>query len=500
MKGMRTLPAWLVATALLAAPAALAQPANTFRQAHAVGSGAASDLDPMSRGRVFEIVDKLMSRLVRPDMEGRPSADLAVSWESNPEATVWTFRLRPGVTFHNGQPFAAEDVVYTLTRVLDPRLDSPVRSVVAMVERAEVVDPLTVRLVLKEPFADLPLQLTDYRLRIIPRNSGDTIRTTGIGTGPFRLERFDASGTTVLVANPNYHGGAPRVGRIEVVGIPDGQARLQALLGGQIDFEPGITRQQRTLLDRTGRHRVMEVPTGNWRGIVFKVDVPPFNDVRVRRAIRMAVDRQAVLDLVAGGAGVVGCDTPVGPNDQYRLQQVPARDCPRDIARARALLAEAGHPNGIAFDLHVATLEPVWPTLAEAFQQQVAAAGIRVNIVQVPSDGYWSQIWLRRDAVMTRWNQRPADAILNEVYRTGSPWNESRQASPQFDAILDAARRELDATRRAALYRDAQQHLAENTGTFVAFHANVFMGTTARVRDLDAVEYFSIRWHLVRVN
>jgi peptide/nickel transport system substrate-binding protein len=244
----------------------------------------------------------------------------------------------------------------------------------------------------------------------------------------------------------------------------------------------------------------MEVPTGNWRGIVFKVDVPPFNDVRVRRAIRMAVDRQAVLDLVAGGAGVVGCDTPVGPNDQYRLQQVPARDCPRDIARARALLAEAGHPNGIAFDLHVATLEPVWPTLAEAFQQQVAAAGIRVNIVQVPSDGYWSQIWLRRDAVMTRWNQRPADAILNEVYRTGSPWNESRQASPQFDAILDAARRELDAGRRAALYREAQQHLAENTGTFVAFHANVFMGTTARVRDLDAVEYFSIRWHLVRVN
>lgn len=497
---MKTLPAWLVATALLAAPAALAQPANTFRQAHAVGSGAASDLDPMSRGRVFEIVDKLMSRLVRPDMEGRPSPDLAVSWESNPEATVWTFRLRPGVTFHNGQPFGAEDVVYTLTRVLDPRLDSPVRSVVAMVERAEVVDPLTVRLVLKEPFADLPLQLTDYRLRIIPRDSGDTIRTTGIGTGPFRLERFDASGTTVLVANPAYHGGAPRVGRIEVVGIPDGQARLQALLGGQIDFEPGITRQQRTLLERTGRHRVMEVPTGNWRGIVFKVDVPPFNDVRVRRAIRMAVDRQAVLDLVAGGAGVVGCDTPVGPNDQYRLQQVPARDCPRDIARARALLAEAGHPNGIAFDLHVATLEPVWPTLAEAFQQQVAAAGIRVNIVQVPSDGYWSQIWLRRDAVMTRWNQRPADAILNEVYRTGSPWNESRQASPQFDAILDAARRELDAGRRAALYREAQQHLAENTGTFVAFHANVFMGTTARVRDLDAVEYFSIRWHLVRVN
>lgn len=500
MMAKKMLPLAMLTGALLAATSAGAQPSGTFRQAHAVGSGAASDVDPMSRGRVFEIVDKIMSRLVRPDMQGKPSPDLALSWESNAGATEWTFRLRPGVTFHNGQPFGAEDVVYSISRVLDPRVDSPVRAVIAMVERAEVVDPLTVRLVLKEPFADMPLQLTDYRLRIIPRNSGDTIRQTGIGTGPFRLDRLDASGTTVLLANPNYHGGAPRVARMEVVGIPDGQARLQALLGGQLDMEPGITRQQKTLLDRTGRHRVIEVPTGNWRGIVFKVDVPPFNDVRVRRAIRMAVDRQAVLDLVAGGAGVIGCDTPVGPTDQYRLEQIPARDCPRDLVRARALLAEAGHPNGIQFDLNVATLEPVWPTLAEAFQQQVAAAGIRVNIVQVPSDGYWNQVWLRRDAVMTRWNQRPADAILNEVYRSGSPWNESRQASPEFDRILDAARRELDAEKRTALYRQAQRFLAENTGTFVAFHANVFMGTTARVQDLDAVEYFSIRWHLVRVN
>jgi peptide/nickel transport system substrate-binding protein len=287
---------------------------------------------------------------------------------------------------------------------------------------------------------------------------------------------------------------------MEIVGIPDGQARLQALLGGQIDMEPGITRQQRVLLDRSGRHTVQEVPTGNWRGIVFRTDVRPFDDVRVRRAIRMAVDRKALLDLVAGGAGAIGCDTPVGPTDQYRAPHDAARECPQNIEGARRLLAEAGFPNGIDFDLQVATLEPVWPTLAEAFQQQVAGAGIRVRINQVPSDGYWSQVWMRRDAVMTRWNQRPADATLNEIFRTGSAWNESHFKDPRFDAILDAARRELDFDKRKALYIDAQNHLRDNSGTLVAFHATVFVGTTNRVRDLDPVEYFSIRWNRVKVN
>jgi peptide/nickel transport system substrate-binding protein len=479
---------------------AVAQSSGTFRQAHAVGSGSASDLDPISKGRVFEITDKIMSRLVRADMAGKPAADLALSWSANATATEWTFRLRPGVTFHNGKRFGAEDVVYSFDRVRDPKNDSPARATVQMVSRVEAVDPLTVRMTLSEPFADLPLILTDYRLRIVPKDSGDTIARSGIGTGPFRVERFDPQGVTVLVANPNYFGGAPSVARMEIVGIPDGQARLQALLGGQIDMEPGITRQQRVLLDRSGRHTVQEVPTGNWRGIVFRTDVRPFDDVRVRRAIRMAVDRKALLDLVAGGAGAIGCDTPVGPTDQYRAPHDAARECPQNIEGARRLLAEAGFPNGIDFDLQVATLEPVWPTLAEAFQQQVAGAGIRVRINQVPSDGYWSQVWMRRDAVMTRWNQRPADATLNEIFRTGSAWNESHFKDPRFDAILDAARRELDFDKRKALYIDAQNHLRDNSGTLVAFHATVFVGTTNRVRDLDPVEYFSIRWNRVKVN
>lgn len=484
-------------SATLIVPSLLqAQPTGTFRQAHEVGSGTASDMDPISRGRVFQVTEKIMSRLVRPGQDGKPTPDLALSWSSNNNATEWIFKLRTGVRFHNGKPFTAADAAYSLRRVQDPKLDSPARAAISMISKIEAVDASTLKLTLSAPFADLPLILTDYRLMVVPEGSSDTIKTTGIGTGPFKVEKFDAQGTTVLVANNDYYEGAPGVARMEIIGIPDAQARFQALMGKQIDMMQGLTSQQRTLLSRMAGFSVQEIPTGNWRGIVLRTDMKPFDDVRVRRAIRLAVDRKAMLNLAAGGAGTVGCDTPVGPRDQYRS----ARTCEPNVARAKSLLAEAGYPNGLDMELNVATIEAVWPAMAEAFQQQVAAAGVRVKIVQVPTDGYWNQVWMKRPATMTRWNDRPADGILNEVYRTGQRWNESGLSDAKLDATLDAARSELNFERRRAKYIEAQDLLWENGGTVVGFHVNLLVGVNPRVKNLDAVENFSIRWNRIRVD
>ena len=489
--------AGLLAVAVMAGYSlASATPSGTFRQAHEVGFGAASDVDPISRGRVFTVTEKIMSRLVRPGLDGKPAPDLALSWSSNANATEWTFKLREGVKFHSGKPFTSADAAYSLRRVQDPKLDSPARASISMVKSIETPDAQTLKLVLAAPYADMPLVLTDYRLMIIPDGSGDTIKATGTGTGPFKLEKFDAQGTTVLVANNDYYDGAPGVARVEIIGIPDGQARFQALMGKQIDLLQNISKQQRQLLERASGFGVQEVPTGNWRGIVFRTDMKPWDDPRVRRAVRLAVDRKAMMDLAAGGAGVVGCDTPVGPKDQYRS----TKSCPQDIAKAKALLAEAGYPNGIDLELPVATLQAEWPAMAEAFQQQVAPAGFRVKIAQVPTDGYFNQIWMKRPVSMTRWNDRPADAILNEAYRGGAKWNESFFKDAKFDALLDAARSELNFEKRRTKYIEAQDYLWENGGTLVGFHAVIQVGHTARVKNLDAVENFGIRWHKIKVD
>ena len=482
--------------AVMAAGLAIAEPSGTFRQAHDYGFGEKSSLDPSSPGRIQWITEKIMNRLVSPDLAGIPEADLATEWSANAEATEWTFKLREGVTFHNGSTLDAADVIYTFERILDPDGTSPARSALKMIESVSAVDDMTVKMTLNTPFADMPLQLMDYRMRIIPDGSGDMIGETGIGTGPFKVEKYEADGTTVLVANLDYYKGAPKLARMEIIAISEGQARIQAFLGGQTDMYRYVTAQERVLLDRSDKYNVQVIPTGNWRGLVFRTDVEPFTDARVRKAVRLAADRQEIVDLVYGGGAVVACDTPVEPNDQYRADL----KCPQDIAQAKALLAEAGYPNGIDVDVHVSTLEPSWSNLAVVYQEQAAKAGIRVNVVQAPSDGYWNAIWMNKTVSATRWNERPADQALHEIYLSSAKWNESFYKDEGFDALLATARRELDFDKRKALYAKAQTHLWETAGTLIPIHVTKIVGVNARVKNVDAVKREAIRWHLIEVD
>ena len=473
---------------------------GTFRQSHDLGFGAGQvDVDPASKGRFWQVTEKTMSRLVRPAESGEPEPNLAAEWSANEAATEWTFKLREGVKFHDGSDFEAADVVYSLEHIRDPEFDSPAASVIAMVETIAAVDRLTVKMTLSAPYADLPLQLMDYRIRMIPEGSADTIGTTGIGTGPFILVTLDPEGTTVLKANPDYWEGPPGVETIEIIGIADAQARVQALLGGQIDVlgYGDLSGQQLALFESNPKFKVQSVPTGDWLGIVFRTDTEPFTDARLRKALRIATDRQALVDLVLGpGGGIVTCDHPVWTGDQYRAPF----DCQPQVEEAKRLLAEAGYADGIEFDLTTSNIDPRFITLAEVYQQQVAKAGIKVNIIMAPSDGYWSEVWRKESVVTTRWGQRPADQILNEDYRGGAPWNETYWNRPDFDEMLDKARKELDFEKRRDLYHQLQRILYEEGGSLIPFHVNQAIATTARVSGMQAVFADAVRYHLVHVS
>ena len=185
----------------------------------------------------------------------------------------------------------------------------------------------------------------------------------------------------------------------------------------------------------------------------------------------------------------------MGPSDQYHVD----RECPQDIEGAKALLAEAGYADGIEFEIHISTLEPAWVPYAEAYQQQAAPAGIKVNIVQVPASGYWTDAWMKKPVSMTRWFSRPADLILNEAYVSGAKWNESFQKNETFDNLLLMARKEIEFEKRKALYAQAQDILWEEGGTLIPYHLIKHVGLTSRVKNLDAIERDGIRWHLVSV-
>ncbi|WP_037312440.1 ABC transporter substrate-binding protein [Ruegeria halocynthiae] len=472
-----------------------AAPAETLRIPHELGYGGSESMDPISPQRFYEAIQNVYSRLVRQGDDGRPSADLALSWEATPDAREWTFNLRPDVTFHNANAFTAEDVAFSLMRTQSEAIDSPTKGVMEVIDRVEVIDPLTVKVVLKQSHADFPLLVMDYRIRMLDAetcgNDLDALCESGVGTGPFQMVDFDPLGTTTFTRFDNYYGGTVGTENLELIAIADQDARVAALQAGQIDFIYALSAEQVPLFANNPNFTVQSVPTGRWVGLVMNTQIEPLNDPRVRKAIRMSADRDALGKLVYGKDGyITSCDHPVWSGDQYRAEI----DCPRDIEGAKALLAEAGYADGLTVELFVSDISEGAVKMAEVLQNQAKDAGITIELVPAPADGYWGDVWMKEPFFATGWSQRPADQILNEAYRSSATWNETAWTSPDFDAKLDAARSELDFDKRKALYGELQKELWENGGSFIPVHLNTVRAFSAKLSGVQPVEDFSIRY------
>lgn len=466
---------------------------GTFRTFHNMESGGLESVDPLSQYRMSDVLARAYEGLVYLDQDGMVAPRLATEWSANENATVWTFKIREGVPFHNGHILTARDVAYSFNRILDPAVDTPVRAVLGIMKQVTAPDDRTAVFELNAPHTDFPLLLADYRALVIQQDSADTIEQTANGTGPFRLETLDLDGVTVMTAFDDYWMGRPGHARVEIHLIRDMFAVRQAVLAGQIDTYSG-TVAEIPLFD-PNQFEVRVTPTGGWEGFVMRTDTPPFDDVRVRRALRLAVDRQAMIDLVLGpDGGTLACDSPVWPGDPYYLKM----DCPQDIELARQLLAEAGYPDGITVDLYYSDMSQTWPTLAQVYQQQAAKAGITVNLNLTPSDGYWVDVWMVEPFTITSWSQRPADQILNEGWRSGADWNETYWNRPDFDTLLDRARSALGFDERKALFGQAQRVLWEEGGALIPYFLNS-VWIINRAVSIPDFGYGDTLWHLVTV-
>lgn len=469
--------------------------AETLRTPHQLEWRGQESLDPISSTRFYYPIQMLYSRLVRQDETGTPSPELATTWTANENATQWTFHLRENVKFHNGQALTAADVVATINRILDPKRDAPVRAVLSIIEEVTAVSDSEVLFTLNKAHSDLPILLMDYRIKILPAKVDQDKSLVGIGTGPFKLENLNVEGTTKLIANNEYWEGKPQLDGIDLIAIADDSARVQALLARQIDWIgwSGVTSQQLPLFQSNRMFKVDSIATGDWRGIIFKNDVAPFTDPKVRKALRIVTDREEMARLVLGGdGGSTSCDTPVWAGDQYRMNI----ECEQDIEGAKKLLAEAGFPDGIDIDLYTSNTDTYFRPLVEIYQRQAAKANIRVHIKMTPADSYWNDVWMKKSAFTTMWGQRPTDQVLNEVFRSTASWNESSWSKSEFDQLLDKARLTLDFDSRKKLYIEAQDMLWQESGSLIPFHLSNHRVMMKNVT-IPSVDDFSIRWDLV---
>jgi peptide/nickel transport system substrate-binding protein len=453
--------------------------------------GGLENLNPTDPSRFWPPISLLFDRLVEPKFdELLPSPSLAESWESNDAGDVWTFNLRDDAYFHDGTQVTSADVAYSAD-IWKNGEGSVLSTNFGALDTVDTPDHFTVVFNLSKPVVTFDSTLMDYRARVMPVDGLPDILETGMGSGPFKLDTLDVDGVTVLTANDDYWGGPPGVAAIEVSTITDTEARIQALLAGQIDFSNDPVLEQTKLFEGNDDFEITQVPAGTWSGFVMRTDIPPFDNLDLRQAMHYVVDRQEMVDLALSGAGTVSCDTAVMPSDPYQLTECSYA---QDFVAAAASLEAAGYADGIDIELYTSDLCSDWTALTEIFQQDAAEVGINVEIKTVSSDGFWTEAWMVAPFVMTCWSERGADSALNEFYRGGSSWNESYWKVPEFDALLDAARAEMDFDARRQNYLDAQIMLHEEGGTIIPYFKSIFRVQKTCVENIPEMGQYWFDW------
>jgi peptide/nickel transport system substrate-binding protein len=455
-------------------------------------------LDPALaiQGDEYMIMQNLFDNLVRIDEKLQPQPQLATRWAADDQGKTWTFYLRPGVKFHHGKPLTAQDVVFTVERILDPKTASPGRSVLGTIEKVEAVDAGTVRFRLGAPYADLPLNLGATFGRILPSDRADKIATEPSGTGPFRLAEYRPGDRTRMVKNPDYWDtGKPYLDELWQVNLPQAAAQIASLAGGDVQMIFEVAVPFIPSLQRNAGVSVVEVKSPSFQPVTMASNQKPFDDNRVRLAMKHAVDREGIIKAVWQGHGVVGEDHPVPTVNPYYAPTTPKHAY--DPTKAKQLLAEAGYPNGINVELWTSNERVGLQELAVAVQQMAAPAGITLEVKTVPWSVFNSTVYKKKSLYVNNWFGRGTiDETLYAYFRTGGGWNEGDFSKPELDRILDEGRSTVDMEKRKKIYAQAQQFIHDEGHMVVPYHMNYVTAMRSNVKGyvVHPLRYCDFRW------
>ncbi|MBT1622267.1 ABC transporter substrate-binding protein [Curtobacterium flaccumfaciens pv. oortii] len=460
-------------------------------------ASAAETLDSASSLSAYEYLGALYNRLVKLDEQGTTVPDLAEEWSANADGTEWTFSLRRGVTFHDGSRFTADDAIASIRHILDEKTGSPQAGVLGEVMDADsmrATDPYTLRFSLTKPNAEFPSLLTAYQCYIVPAAAIADIGRTGIGTGPFRLSAFTPAGAGSVEAFEDHFAGRPALDGIDFYSIQDTTARVNALLAGQIDLisQTNLDFATARVVSASDRATVARSKNAQWYTIPMLATSDEFSDPRVRQAMKLAYDPQQIVDTALQGTGSPGWDNPVPPQlaafvDDHREY---------DPDKAKALLKQAGH-EGFRTSIYTSSYESVFTPMAVAYRDAVADAGIRLTVRNASSDSYYTQIWMQKPLMVSYWfTGRPIDQLLNQIFRTGSSYNESAWSNETFDGLLDDARAEMDDAKRLTLYQDAQRLVVEDGADMTPMFGDRLVGLS---RDVVNYSEYGFEFDYLRI-
>ncbi len=435
-------------------------------------------------GTVFDCLTEVAA-------DGSLTGELAESWEASADAKTWTFNLRQGVTFHNGKAFGADDVIESLMMHVGEESKSAAKPIVESIADMKKMGEHQVQFTLASGNADFPYLMSDYHIAMYPAGMIEEAIQNGIGTGLYSVVSFDPGVRFVGRRVDDHYKGdtAGFFDEVEYIAINDNTARMNALMTGQVDTINRIDFKTEALLKANPNLRIQEVTGNQHYSFPMLTDSAPYNDVNVRRALKYGVNRQELVDKILLGHGAVGNDTPIGPANQYYAADMEQLEYDPD--KSKFYLKEAGL-DSIDIDLSAsnAAFEGAVDA-AQLMQASMSAGGINLNVVQEPSDGYWSNVWLKKPFCACYWSGRATeDWMFATAYEEGVPWNDSQWDSgdsARFQELLLSARAELDSDKRREQYTEMQQILRDDGGTLVPMFANYVQAVNNRIVSPDTV-------------
>lgn len=411
----------------------------------------------------------LYEGLVRYDSNWEIIPAIAESWDVSEDATEWTFTLREGVTFHDGKPVTAEDVGYSIERNLDPDLGSAIYSRLSEsldAKGIEAVDDTTITFKLKRPDSLFTLVVGTRQGHVVPAGTKDF--SDGNGSGPFRLVSFNPGRDWEVEKNPDYWDtGKPYLDGVRGVAIKEQATKVQSVVSGDSHIGDRMDASLVQTVTSSDTAVVLTVESQNFLDIAMDATQDPFTDPKIQMAVKMAVDRDALLTIAQQGYGSVTSDVPVPADDPFFPQSIGVRQ--QDIEGAKALLAEAGYADGIDLTLYTSDVFGGLVDMAVAFKEIVAPAGIRVEVEKHPTDTYWDQVWLVKPMYCSYYNRRHPNEALNLTYTTNAEWNEGRYNNPDLDALLAEGLATTDPAEQNAIYQEALALVANEAGMMIPY-------------------------------
>jgi peptide/nickel transport system substrate-binding protein len=445
-------------------------------------SSTADTLDPAKGATATDYTRHFMlygglTAIEDESLEARPSLAQAIE---TADGRDWHFDLRRGVRFHDGSELTSADVVHSLLRHKDPATGSKTAQIAEQFEDCRADGRHGVRLRLTGPNADLPVILAQSHFLIVKAGQD---KPNGTGTGAFRLAEFQPGVRTVVLRNPEYWvEGRPRLERVEIIGIPDEVARVNALLSGDVQMINAISPHSIPRVEAEAGCSIMASPSSLYSNLIMRQDSLPTGNPHFVMAVKHLIDRPLINRAIYRNRSIIANDHPIAPFQKYFNPEIPQRTYDLDKVRWHV---RKGGLEGVRLPIYATPVANGSIDIASILQEYGARAGLHFSVNRVPADGYWSTHWMRHPLTFGDTNPRPtADLIFSIFYHSGAEWNESAWKNERFDKLLIEARGATDEALRAEMYGEMQQLVHDHCGVAIPMFISLIDGFDKRLKGL----------------